>query len=154
MPGRWSWRTASVPVRARKHASPAVQLMSLAIDEGLRRIGSLGFPHATAHGGLGKHRDVAPRGHWNDDLRDGHVEHVAGAGEIKHHPLESAYQIPVDHLRENLAVISKDKPLALLCQSGQRSYIAQRILKQSGFKDVFNITGGWLGVAAQQGKWS
>lgn len=79
---------------------------------------------------------------------------VRGAGEIKHHPLESEYQIPVDHLRENLAVISRDKPLALLCQSGQRSYIAQRILKQSGFKDVFNITGGWLGVAAQQGKWS
>ncbi|HMV34587.1 MAG TPA: FAD-dependent oxidoreductase [Turneriella sp.] len=78
---------------------------------------------------------------------------VRGAGEIKHYPVESDYQIPVDHLRENLSQIPKDKPLALLCQSGQRSYVAQRILKQSGFKEVYNITGGWLGLAAQRGKW-
>lgn len=81
------------------------------------------------------------------------VVDVRGAGEIKHYPAESEFQIPVDHIRENLSVLPKDKPLALLCQSGQRSYIAQRILKQSGFKDVFNITGGWLGLAAQRGKW-
>jgi NADPH-dependent 2,4-dienoyl-CoA reductase/sulfur reductase-like enzyme/rhodanese-related sulfurtransferase len=78
---------------------------------------------------------------------------VRGAGEIRHYPVESEYQIPVDHLRENLSQIPKDKPLAVLCQSGQRSYIAQRILKQSGYKEVFNITGGWLGLAAQRGKW-
>jgi rhodanese-related sulfurtransferase len=78
---------------------------------------------------------------------------VRGAGEIRHYPVESDYQIPVDHLRENLSQLPKDKPLAVLCQSGQRSYIAQRILKQSGFKEVFNITGGWLGLAAQRGKW-
>ncbi len=78
---------------------------------------------------------------------------VRGPGETKQFPLASEYQIPVDNLRDNLAQIPKDKPLALLCQSGQRSYVAQRILKQSGFKDVYNITGGWLGVAAQQGKW-
>jgi len=78
---------------------------------------------------------------------------VRGAGEIKHYPVESDFQIPVDHLRENLGQLPKDKPLAVLCQSGQRSYIAQRILKQSGFKEVYNITGGWLGLAAQRGKW-
>jgi NADPH-dependent 2,4-dienoyl-CoA reductase/sulfur reductase-like enzyme/rhodanese-related sulfurtransferase len=78
---------------------------------------------------------------------------VRSPGEIKSFPLASEYQIPVDNLRDNLDQIAKDKPLALLCQSGQRSYIAQRILKQSGFKDVYNITGGWLGVAAQNGKW-
>ena len=78
---------------------------------------------------------------------------VRGAGEIRHYPEQSDYQIPVDQLRENISQLPKDKPLAVLCQSGQRSYIAQRILKQSGFKDVYNITGGWLGLAAQKGKW-
>lgn len=78
---------------------------------------------------------------------------VRGAGEIKHYPTDSEYQVPVDHLRENLSQLPKDKPLAVLCQSGQRSYIAQRILKQSGFSQVYNITGGWLGLAAQKGKW-
>lgn len=79
---------------------------------------------------------------------------VRSPGEIKNFPLETEQQIAVDLIRENLTQIPKGKPVALLCQSGQRSYIAQRILKQSGFKDVFNITGGWLAVAAQMGKWS
>lgn len=78
---------------------------------------------------------------------------VRGAGEIRHYPVESDHHIPVDALREHLAELPKDKPLAVLCQSGQRSYIAQRILKQSGFKDIYNITGGWLNLAAQRGKW-
>lgn len=79
---------------------------------------------------------------------------VRSPGEIKNFPLETEQQIAVHLMRENLAQIPRGKPVALLCQSGQRSYIAQRILKQSGFKDVFNITGGWLAVAAQMGKWS
>lgn len=78
---------------------------------------------------------------------------VRNPAEIKHDPVPGEYQITVDNLRDNLGQIAKDKPLAVLCQSGQRSYIAQRILKQSGFKDVFNISGGYLAVAAQQGKW-
>ncbi|HRP68706.1 MAG TPA: FAD-dependent oxidoreductase, partial [Turneriella sp.] len=38
--------------------------------------------------------------------------------------------IEVDTLRECLSDVPCDKPVALLCQSGQRSYIASRILKQ------------------------
>jgi NADPH-dependent 2,4-dienoyl-CoA reductase/sulfur reductase-like enzyme/rhodanese-related sulfurtransferase len=78
---------------------------------------------------------------------------VRSASETKTYPVTSEYQIPVDSLRDNLSEISKDKPLVVLCQSGQRSYIAQRILKQSGFKNIYNITGGYLAVAAQRDEW-
>lgn len=74
---------------------------------------------------------------------------VRNPGEIKNFPVVSELQIPVDNLRERMGEIPRTKPLALLCQSGQRSYIAQRILKQSDYKDVYNISGGYLAVAAQ-----
>jgi rhodanese-related sulfurtransferase len=77
------------------------------------------------------------------------VVDVRNAAEIKNFPITSEAQIPVDTIREHLGEIPQNKPLALLCQSGQRSYIAQRILKQSGFNNVFNISGGYLAVAAQ-----
>ncbi len=73
---------------------------------------------------------------------------VRNPGEIKSFPVKSEAQIPVDTIRDHLGEIPHNKPLALLCQSGQRSYIAQRILKQSGFNDVLNISGGYLAVAA------
>lgn len=78
------------------------------------------------------------------------VVDVRNPNEIKNFPQASACQISVDTLRENLDKIPKEKPIAILCQSGQRSYIAQRVLKQSGFENVFNICGGYLAVAADQ----
>lgn len=84
---------------------------------------------------------TARRGEFN-------VVDVRNAGEIEKFAFQSEAQIPVDQMRDRKGEIPTGKPLALLCQSGQRSYIAQRILKQSGFKDVFNISGGYLAAAA------
>jgi len=78
------------------------------------------------------------------------VVDVRNAGEIQKFPQASACQISVDTLRENLDKIPKEKPIAILCQSGLRSYIAQRVLKQSGFENVFNISGGYLAVSADK----
>ncbi|MBV6492560.1 MAG: Coenzyme A disulfide reductase [Turneriella sp.] len=61
-------------------------------------------------------------------------------------------EIGVDEIRECLKDVPQNKPIALLCQSGQRSYIATRILKQSGFENVYNITGGYYAVQAQKGE--
>ena len=38
--------------------------------------------------------------------------------------------IPVDVLREHLKELPKEKPIYVMCQSGLRSYIATRILKE------------------------
>ncbi|MCI1633872.1 MAG: FAD-dependent oxidoreductase [Liquorilactobacillus nagelii] len=54
-----------------------------------------------------------------------------------------AHNIPVDQLRERLNELPADKLLITACQSGQRSYLAERILRNHGFR-VKNLDGGWL----------
>jgi len=56
--------------------------------------------------------------------------------------LKGAVNIPLDTLRERLEEILKDRPIVTQCNVGYRSYIAQQILLQNGFKDVRNLSGG------------
>lgn len=51
--------------------------------------------------------------------------------------------IPIDELREHLGELPKDKPIVVTCAVGLRGYLAYRILIQSGFKDVRNLSGGY-----------
>lgn len=51
--------------------------------------------------------------------------------------------IPVDVLREHLDELPKDKPIVVTCAVGLRGYLAYRILTQSGFKNVCNLSGGY-----------
>ncbi|HNX93218.1 MAG TPA: FAD-dependent oxidoreductase, partial [Syntrophomonas sp.] len=53
-----------------------------------------------------------------------------------------AHHIPLDDLRENLDKLPLDKEIIAYCQVSLRSYIANRILQQHGFK-VKNISGGY-----------
>lgn len=50
--------------------------------------------------------------------------------------------IPLDSLRENLESIPKDRLVYVHCHSGQRSYVACRILTGCGY-DCRNLAGGW-----------
>ena len=56
-------------------------------------------------------------------------------------PLDTV-NIPLDTLRENLDKLPRNKPIYVNCHSGQRSYIACRILSANGF-DCYNLAGGW-----------
>lgn len=58
--------------------------------------------------------------------------------------IDGAIHVPVDELRQRLADVPAGKPVAVHCGSGYRSYIAQRILMNSGRKDVRNVLGGML----------
>ena len=62
--------------------------------------------------------------------------------EVLRGKIDGAIHIPLDKLRFNLAMIPKDKPVYVNCHSGQRSYIACRILSQNGY-DCYNLAGGW-----------
>ena len=57
--------------------------------------------------------------------------------------LPGARNIELDHLRERIGEIDRETPLIVFCQVGLRGYLASRILKQAGFKDVRNLTGGF-----------
>lgn len=50
--------------------------------------------------------------------------------------------IPLGDLPHRLNELNKNQPFAVLCHSGVRSLRATFLLQNSGFKDVYNITGG------------
>lgn len=60
--------------------------------------------------------------------------------------IPGSVNIPLDELRQNLDKIEdyKDKDVIVYCRSGQRSYMATRILMQNGFSKVRNLSGGYL----------
>lgn len=76
--------------------------------------------------------------------RDGSVTllDVRTPAEVMRGKIEGFINIPVDSLRENLDKIDRDKPVYVQCHSGQRSYIACRILSENGY-NCYNLAGGW-----------
>lgn len=62
----------------------------------------------------------------------------------EHHlySLPNSIHIPLDELRQRLDELPEDKGIVVYCQAGLRGYVACRILKQSGFKKVRNLSGG------------
>lgn len=84
---------------------------------------------------------------WHDVKslpRDGSVTllDVRTPAEVMRGKIDGFMNIPIDFLRENLDKIEKDKPVYVHCHSGQRSYIACRILSGYGY-DCYNLAGGW-----------
>ncbi len=59
--------------------------------------------------------------------------------------IPGAVTIPLPYLRERIAELDPSRETVLYCRSGQRSYFASRILKQHGFAEVINLSGGFLG---------
>ena len=56
--------------------------------------------------------------------------------------------IPLGQLESRLREIPKDKPLVAVCRAGSRSARASLTLKEGGFSQVANLTGGMLGWCA------
>lgn len=78
-------------------------------------------------------------------IKDGaYLIDVRTPGELKRDgKLPGSTNIPLDDLRDHLAEIPKDRLIIVSCRSGQRSYLAERILKNNGFK-VKNLDGAFL----------
>jgi CoA-disulfide reductase len=85
--------------------------------------------------------------HWDEiesiDREKSILVDVRTPMEYKLGSIPGAVNIPVDELRERLEEIPKDKVVYILCQVGLRGYIACRILKQKGYGQVKNLSGGY-----------
>lgn len=58
-------------------------------------------------------------------------------------------RLPFDQLRKQRTMLPPDASLLVACQSGLRSKVAARILKEElGYEDVFSLKGGWNAVHA------
>lgn len=60
--------------------------------------------------------------------------------------LKNAVNIPLSQLRNRINEIPKDRPVYIHCRSGQRSYNAVMALQNRGYKNVFNVSGSFLGI--------
>lgn len=67
---------------------------------------------------------------------------VRQESEVARGGFKDAINIPLDDLRKNLDQLDKNKEYIVSCQSGLRSYTAERILKQEGYK-VENLDGAY-----------
>lgn len=74
-----------------------------------------------------------------DDVQ---IVDIRGEGEYKAGHIEGADHVFVGTLPQNLDKISKDKPVAIHCQAGDRSAIAYSLLRQKGFDNIKNYSGG------------
>ncbi|WP_300355997.1 FAD-dependent oxidoreductase [Fusobacterium sp.] len=60
--------------------------------------------------------------------------------------LNTAVNIPMSEIRQRINEIPTDRPLYIQCKGGQRSYNVCLLLKHLGFKEVYNITGGFVEI--------
>lgn len=85
--------------------------------------------------------------YWND-LGDGddnsYLLDVRTVKEFEAGHIEGAVNIPVDEIRNRLNEIPAGKRIDIYCEAGLRGYLASRILRQNGFNEVFNLSGGYV----------
>lgn len=72
---------------------------------------------------------------------------VRERGEYANGHIKEAINIPLSEIRNRIDEIPKDKPVYLHCRTGQRSYNATLALQNLGYKNVYNITGSFLGLS-------
>ena len=65
--------------------------------------------------------------------------------------VRGALHIPLDELRFRLDEVPRDASILVHCRSGFRSHLALRILMENGWKNVRNITGGFVAMTAAGG---
>jgi NADPH-dependent 2,4-dienoyl-CoA reductase/sulfur reductase-like enzyme/rhodanese-related sulfurtransferase len=90
------------------------------------------------------HGDM-PLVHW-DTARTGFLLDVREPMELAVENVPEALDIPLGQLRARLGELPRDREIHVICRSGQRAYLATRILLQNGFQ-ARNISGGMLSLA-------
>lgn len=82
---------------------------------------------------------IAPDELKNNDF----ILDVRETEEVECGAVSGAVNIPLGELRQRKDELPKDKEIIIMCKSGVRAYLGERILKQSGFK-VKNLSGGYI----------
>jgi rhodanese-related sulfurtransferase len=73
---------------------------------------------------------------------------VRAPSEFESFHIEGAVNIPFHDVREQYKKLDPNMPTAVMCGSGHRSSLAASLLKQRGFKEVYNVAGGMTGYTA------
>lgn len=85
--------------------------------------------------------------HWHQvmgcDLNEMMLLDVRTPEEYELGSIEGSVNIPLYELRDRLDEVDRNKTIVVFCGVGLRAYHAERILVQSGFDDVYNLSGGY-----------
>lgn len=73
---------------------------------------------------------------------------VRASLEFEDEHIEGAVNIPVADLRKRNSELKKEDAIILHCSSGNRSSLGVSILRQHGFKNLYNVAGGITGYSA------
>ncbi len=80
----------------------------------------------------------------------GQLVDVRTPGEFNRGYIEGAKNINIaDNFAENIQKLDKNKPVYVYCAVGGRSSQAMRMMHQMGFKEVYNLMGGYNAWAKQ-----
>ena len=89
-------------------------------------------------------RGLHPVSHWEDiEENKEYILDVRTEREYNRDHFPNAVNIPLDTLRDRLEMIPGDRKIFIYCETGQRSYYAERILLQNGFSPI-NIVDGYI----------
>jgi NADPH-dependent 2,4-dienoyl-CoA reductase/sulfur reductase-like enzyme/rhodanese-related sulfurtransferase len=80
----------------------------------------------------------------------GYVIDVREPNEWETGHIKTAHNIPMSEFRQRLDEIPTDKPVYVHCRSAQRSYNVARALGNLGFRNIYNISGSYLGICCNQ----
>jgi hydroxyacylglutathione hydrolase len=67
---------------------------------------------------------------------------VRNSGEYEGGHIPGSIHIPFGELRDRLAELPRDRPIATICKAGKRSGLAASILQREGFEDVVHVSRG------------
>ncbi len=89
-----------------------------------------------------------PIWHWHDiekikSGKNNFILDVRTADEFNIGTIKGAINISDLELRGRLSEVPKDKNIYVFCQVGFRGYLATRLMKQMGYENVYNLTGGY-----------
>ena len=73
---------------------------------------------------------------------------VRAQREFESSHIRGALNIPVPELRTRYRELNPRAPVAVICNTGQRSSLGASILKQHGFQEVYNAAGGMTAFSA------
>lgn len=80
--------------------------------------------------------------HELEDHQDKQFIDVRTPGEFKGYHIPGFKNIPLQQLSQKAQILSKEKDVVVICQSGMRSQQASKMLKKLGFKHIANVKGG------------
>jgi rhodanese-related sulfurtransferase len=72
------------------------------------------------------------------------VVDVREVGEVVAGRIDGAVSLPLSQFVQRFRELPADRPLAIVCQSGNRSGMAAAFLAANGYREAANVTGGMI----------